>query len=49
MTPEQEEDEILKNTRAAHEAGEIDKWQKWDVYEIIARAWAERELSEWTR
>lgn len=44
MTPEQEEAEIIRNARAAYKAHEIDKWQLWDVYRLVADAKAEREM-----
>lgn len=44
MTPEQEEAEIIHNARAAKERGEITEEQLHDVYYVVARARAEREL-----
>lgn len=44
MTPTEEDAEILRNARAAREAGEIDDEQLHDVYYIVGRAQAEREL-----
>lgn len=42
MTPEQEE--IIRNARAAYKAGEIDRWQLWEVYEMVGRDIAEKEV-----
>ena len=44
MTPEQEEAEIIQNARAAYKANEITKEQLHDIYMMVARARAEREL-----
>ena len=38
-----EEREMIANARAAYKRHEIDRWQLWDVYFIVARAMAERE------
>lgn len=44
MTPDEEEAEILRNARAARDAGEITQQELNDtVYRIIAQARAERE------
>ena len=40
MTPE--EILMIANARAAYKRHEIDRWQLWDVYFIIAKAMAER-------
>ena len=37
-----EEREIIRNARTAYKRHEIDRWQLWDVYFIVARAIAER-------
>ena len=37
-----EEKEIIANARAAYKRHEIDRWQLWTVYFIVARAMAER-------
>lgn len=42
MTPEQEE--MIRNARTAYKAGNITKQQLHDVYFIIARDMAEKEL-----
>ena len=39
-----EQQEIIRNARAAYKAGEIDRWQLWDVYYMIARDMAEKEV-----
>ena len=44
MTDEQKE--IIQNARAAYKAGEIDRWQLWDVYYMIAIDMAEKELED---
>lgn len=37
-----EEKEMITNARAAYKRHEIDRWQLWDVYFIVARSVAER-------
>ncbi len=37
-----EEREMIANARAAYKQKEIDRWQLWEVYLIVARAMAER-------
>ena len=37
-----EEIEMIANARAAYKWYEIDRWQLWNVYYIVARAMAER-------
>lgn len=37
-----EELEMIANARAAYKRHEIDRWQLWDIYFIVARAMAER-------
>lgn len=40
MNPE--ETQMIANACAAYKRHEIDRWQLWDVYWIVARAMAER-------
>ena len=40
MNPQ--EREMIANARAAYKRHDIDRWQLWDVYFIVARAMAER-------
>jgi len=44
MTPEQEDAEIIANARVAEKRGEITREQLHDVYLMVARAQAEREM-----
>jgi len=37
-----EELEMIANARTAYKRHEIDRWQLWNVYYIVARAMAER-------
>jgi hypothetical protein len=37
-----EEREMIANARTAYKRNEIDRWQLWDVYLIVARAITER-------
>lgn len=40
MNPE--EKEMIDNARTAYKRHDIDRWQLWTVYYIVARAMAER-------
>ncbi len=40
MNPE--EKEMIANARAAYKRRDIDRWQLWEVYYIVARAMPER-------
>ena len=40
MNPE--EKQMIENARAAYKRHDIDRWQLWTVYYIVARAMTER-------